>query len=999
MKMVNARMTPALLAVLVAGLFAMTAWAADGLIQPVKATASSSQVGGPEKLIGDAGLSKEGDALVHTNDRWTGGGTMWCANYNFPSKGVNDYNAVLTFDLGAAKEVGSIVIWNYNEKDYTNRGVKQFELKSSADDKTYQDVGTFGLKEACGQKGEAGQTLPFKKNVTARYFRLKVLGNHSGNEIPGLSKVRFLKPGAAVAISEPPTAAKTGNIVAPIAATASSAQASDARKLIGENGLTETADGSNVFVHTNDRWANGGAMWCANYNYPKEGVNDYNAVLTFDMGKSLKLQGMHLWNYNEKGYTSRGVKDFEVFAGEAEDKLASIGTYRLSEATGVSDYSGQAVAFKEPVQARYFKLMIKSNQSGRDVPGLSKVRFILPGAAAKAVVTTGPRYPRPQHPKLALGQVMQGNQNIVFPADSGIVDVSKAPYNAKGDGVTDDTAAIQKALSQFPNAAKIIYLPNGTYKISDTLTWPKTADGNSEKNTILQGQSQDGTVIVLQDACGPFTNPRSPKAMAYTGAAPAQRFRNAVRSLTLDTGVGNRGAIGLQFNTSNQGTVREVTIVSGDGSGPIGLDMSYTGEIGPLLVKNVKIVGFDYGVRCSGGVNSMTFENLTLESQAKAGLRNDDQTVSIRKLTSRNDVPAVDNDGGLMTLIDSNLESISQGKDKPAIRNGASMFARNIKTMGYARAIESAADKKNTGVETANVTEWISHPATSLFDAPKTSLGLEIKETPEVPWDDLKDWVSPLQFGGVPNDDKDDSEAIQKAIDSGKTTLYLPNGHWWLSKTVLVRGNIRRIVGCEALLPVADIKDGPGLKVVDGTSPVVVIERLNGNYYPTTSIELASTRTLVLKHMANHNCHVTAKGQLFIEDVVSNPRQDWVFGPGSSVWARQFNPENQGTHITNDGANLWILGLKTERGGTLIQTKNQGKTEVLGGFSYTTMGGKEAPMFTIDNAQASITFREVCFNGEPFSTIIRESQNGEPKMLKEKDPAWKGVFTLYRSGK
>ena len=38
------------------------------------------------------------------------------------------------------------------------------------------------------------------------------------------------------------------------------------------------------------------------------------------------------------------------------------------------------------------------------------------------------------------------------------------------------------------------------------------------------------------------------------------------------------------------------------------------------------------------------------------------------------------------------------------------------------------------------------------------------------------------------------------------------------------------------------------------------------------------------------------------------------------VWARQLNIENEGTHLTNDGGDVWVLGYKTERGGTLVHT-------------------------------------------------------------------------------
>jgi hypothetical protein len=85
--------------------------------------------------------------------------------------------------------------------------------------------------------------------------------------------------------------------------------------------------------------------------------------------------------------------------------------------------------------------------------------------------------------------------DVRFPADAGIVDVTWPPYSAKGDGKTDDTKAIQQALDDHPAGGAIIYLPNGTYLVSDTLRWPQGPRGGLEqKNTILQGQSRDKAV-------------------------------------------------------------------------------------------------------------------------------------------------------------------------------------------------------------------------------------------------------------------------------------------------------------------------------------------------------------------------------------------------------------------------------------------------------------------------------------------------------------------------
>ena len=75
-----------------------------------------------------------------------------------------------------------------------------------------------------------------------------------------------------------------------------------------------------------------------------------------------------------------------------------------------------------------------------------------------------------------------------IPAYPVAVNVKDSPYNATGNGSADDTAAIQAAIAACPEGGAV-YLPAGTYKISDTL-W-------IAKPMALRGAGLDRTHIVL----------------------------------------------------------------------------------------------------------------------------------------------------------------------------------------------------------------------------------------------------------------------------------------------------------------------------------------------------------------------------------------------------------------------------------------------------------------------------------------------------------------------
>ena len=811
---------------------------------------------------------------------------------------------------------------------------------------------------------------------------------------------------AGCAFAPSPVIAQTaslGAFVTPTDATASSSQEGagrSPRKLIDGSGWGETRPGSGVYVHTANVSADGNCMWNAG---GRDGGLDARPWLVFDLGRLYRVNGVYVWNYNEAGqWAARGVKDVDVSASADGKTYAPVGALTFRRASGTNDERGQAVPLPAPVRARFFRFQVQSNYGG-DVPGLSEIRFS--NADAKAApprpFVWKPTYPRPTHPRLILGQPLPGAENIAFPADAGVINVTQAPYGAKGDGRTDDTAAIQKALDDHPDQGAILYFPNGVYRVSDTLRWGGVAD--RQRETVFWGQSRAGTVIQLRDNCPGFDSPHVPRGVIYTGHAPAQRFGNELHNLTIDTGAGNPGACGLQFIANNQGGVYDVTIESGDGQGVNGLDLGYTDEQGPCLIKNVKVTGFDIGVHTATSVASETLEHVTVENQNKFGVRNDGQPCTVRDLRSTNAVPAFYAGGGFSVLVGAQLTGKGAASTQAAIVADAPLMARNVQTTGYGLALRNHISAGGDVVG-PQIAQFLSKPAASLLGIAGTGLALPIKETPDVPWDDPATWVSPQKFGAKADDGQDDSAALQQAIDSGATTVYLPRGGYHLAHTVVIRGNVRRIVGCKAFLNVMaplNTQAQPVFRFAEGKQPIVSIEGINTDFSggPFFFMDDITKRTLVLRRLAiNFQAadayHGQGPGTVFIEDVVGR----YFLFHKQSVWARQFNPEGTGLHVLNDGGTMWILGLKTEGGGTLLETRSGGKSELLGSFSYTTDSGKLAPMFVIDNAQAALSFAEVCYSGDPFTTIVRQTQAGRTQEMSRDDARWGGHFTLFTAG-
>ena len=559
---------------------------------------------------------------------------------------------------------------------------------------------------------------------------------------------------------------------------------------------------------------------------------------------------------------------------------------------------------------------------------------------------------------------------FVPPENAGIVNV--LDFGALPDDEEDDTAAIQAAIVSAIEpegrygSPKFVFIPKGTYLLSDTLESRVGRGGWGDgwrAGMILMGESRQETILKLQDNLPDFANAERPKALIRTGSESDDRsnadgkgnraFRHSVFHMTVDVGQGNSGAVGIDYLANNRGAIEDVTVRSADRQGVAGIAMHRFGP-GPALIKNVAIEGFDYGISIKHREYHMTLEHISLAGQRKAGIENVANTLSIRSLNSTNEVPAliVRDKAGFVVLVDSQLQGGGATQQNGvAIESAGRLFVRNVAVKDYAIAIQDAnADKE---AREAQIAEYTSIEATSLFPSRNTSLNLPVEETPVYDSANLSEWVDAQSHGATANgSDDDDASAIQAAIDAGKPIVYLPNGSYTVGSTLYLRGNLKKLMGMQSAIKRKDGFEGPIFQLDRGSTPFVVLEHLNmeGN------IIHAADRALAIRHCDFDNYSNTDRGtgNLFVEDVmgrlsIQHPQK---------VWARQLNTEFADPLLENIGGTIWVLGFKTEGAYTALQATQGGQTEILGGaFRPNRSAPNNVPVAVIHDSSTALIYR------------------------------------------
>jgi hypothetical protein len=121
----------------------------------------------------------------------------------------------------------------------------------------------------------------------------------------------------------------------------------------------------------------------------------------------------------------------------------------------------------------------------------------------------------------------------------------------KGDGATDDTAALKQAI----DAHRVLYFPSGHYVVRDTLTL--------KPDTVLIGLHPTLTQIDLLDETPAFQGIGAPKAVILAPPGGA----NIVSGIGMFTGGINPRAVAVLWKAGEQSLIDDVRFLGGHGSG------------------------------------------------------------------------------------------------------------------------------------------------------------------------------------------------------------------------------------------------------------------------------------------------------------------------------------------------------------------------------------------------------------------------------------------------
>ena len=649
--------------------------------------------------------------------------------------------------------------------------------------------------------------------------------------------------------------------------------------------------------------------------------------------------------------------------------------------------------------------------------------------------------------------------NLQYPQECrGIIDVTKAPYFADNTGKEDCTEIIVGIINELTGRYKtamletyekmkslkvgeflgdnyvtenkvvdteivamypedmiqlpVIYFPEGTYLVSDTLTYTHEEFGNMRFSRVVGGfelnrcirfvgQNKEKTIIKLKDNCKGFEYGNERAVINFLqGEISNIAMSNYVENLTIDIGKGNPGAVGIKFFSNNTGAVRNVKIKSSDEKlrGAVGL-MIYQESSSGSYFRGVEIEGFQYGIKLNPRRLYVVIEECYLKNQTKCGIRIGDMPCSIRKVKIEGNVPAIYIQGPTSHVFVTDCELICKSEKPvyPAVKvEQGCVYLRNIVSKGFKNSLNLYWDE--VMLPDGLIPEYCTNKTFSFKEGTPVTLNLDVPELPDVELEsDFGKWGCVTDYGAIGDGKTDDTDAIQAALNSGKPVVWFQPGKYLITRPVEIPASVKHIhfMYCDiaANEDLRNNKEQGVFRITGESDELLFIEKLfqwESCYGEVRMFEHASKRTVYFRdvhtqttamyfnsvegaevHMENVAC--TLGDPVGLRHVPA-----YTFN-GQRVWAHWLNPERSAVEAVNNGGVMWILGFKCEHEGS-IETHNGGISEILGGLA--SLGHNEGVPFIInDNSTVCAMFTSNGYKSFTLHPVAVKEINGEEENL------------------
>jgi sugar lactone lactonase YvrE len=446
--------------------------------------------------------------------------------------------------------------------------------------------------------------------------------------------------------------------------------------------------------------------------------------------------------------------------------------------------------------------------------------------------------------------------------DPAAVYLTPESFPVRGDGVADDSDAVQQAIDKVASGG-ILFIPRGTYRLTKTLyVWP---------GVRLIGYGETRPVFTLRENTPGFQE-GSGKYMFFfsggrgrNGSPPSDgnpgTFYSAMSNIDIEIGPGNPAAVGVRFHVAQHCYLSHMDFHLG--SARAGIE-----DIGNE-VEDLHFHGGQYGIatkRSAPGWPILVVD-CTFEGQSQAAISSDEGGLAIVRPHFTNVPTAVStapDKADELWISDARMENITGPALVISNENNArvqinlqNVVCKNVPILASFR--ESG--KIVAGSGPAYVVEQFSHGLHIDRRGIKTTVAAReaaalpspvVSDIPALP--DPVTWVNVRTLGVMGDGKTDDTAALKKAIAEHRT-LYLPMGWYCVSDTLTLRPDTV-LIGLHPSATAINLPDKTPAFQGAG-SPKAVIETPKGGTNIVTGIGVYANalnpRAVGVKWMAGAN--------------------------------------------------------------------------------------------------------------------------------------------------